>query len=152
MTLQHQARMLLSSVASHGLMGNAEAVMEMLRKLIDEADRLQAERDERELALATVPGYTSPAVFRQEFARVLSDLLEAEGQRDALGEVAFEAYRATGADADGAQDWRALFLPMDRHSWTRFVVREIEDIVEQRIHAEEELDAINEITMQRYEG
>lgn len=65
-------------------------------------------------------------------------------ERDALGEVAFEAYRATGANEHGAQNWCALFLPVDRHAWRALVSREIERIIEDRTRAEEELDAINE--------
>lgn len=75
----------------------------------------------------------------------LADALEAAiAERDALGEVAFEAYRATGANEHGAQDWRGLLLSVDRHAWAALVRREVERIIEERTRAEEELDAINE--------
>lgn len=67
----------------------------LLIKLAGALESVVAERDERELALSTVPGYTRPEFFKQEFRRVLSDLVSAEAERDRYRAEA-ESARKTG--------------------------------------------------------
>jgi len=49
-------------------------------------------------------------------------------ERDRLGDALYAAYVATGADADGAQDWRQLFLPITSPSWTAVITDEINQL------------------------
>lgn len=78
---------------------------DIIRRLADALEAVTGERDERELALSAVPGYTRPAYFKQEFERVLRDLVNAEAERDRLKtavEVALGKLRwfpSNGADA-----------------------------------------------------
>lgn len=75
---------------------------DIIRRLAGALEAVTVERDERELALSAVPGYTRPAYFKQEFERVLRDLVNAEAERDrlktAVEEAISEAVHGTSSD------------------------------------------------------
>lgn len=85
--------------------GGMESVLDALAAVTAERDAAVGERDERELALSAVPGYTKPKFFMQEFKRVMGDLLKAEAERDAALGVIREARNHI------ADHWLAPFKP-----------------------------------------
>lgn len=51
-------------------------------------------------------------------------------EREKLGRAAYAAYVATGADTDGARNWRELFRPLVHPSWADVLRSEIEESIE----------------------
>lgn len=80
---------------------------------------------------------------RSDAAMVRAEKRAVEAERDALGAAAFEAYKASGGDTDGAQTWQEFFRSVTHPAWPDLVRESVSEAIQTECEGVARLEAEN---------